>query len=48
MTFDNIFRESKMILTEGALVERLKTEFNLVMDASINHAGLIYSKPETL
>lgn len=48
MSFGKIFRESKIILTEGALVERLKIEFNLVMDASINHAGLIYSKPEIL
>jgi len=48
MSFDKIFRESKIILTEGALVERLKTEFNLEMDISINHAGLIYSKPEIL
>lgn len=48
MSFNKIFRESKIILTEGALVERLKTEFNLEMDSSINHAGLIYSKPEIL
>ena len=48
MSFDKIFRESKIILTEGALVERLKTEFNLEMDSSINHAGLVYSRPEIL
>ena len=48
MSFDKIFQESKIILTEGALVERLKTEFNLEMDGAVNHAGLIYSKPEIL
>lgn len=48
MSFDKIFRESKIILTEGALVERLKTEFHLELDGFINHAGLIYSKPEIL
>ncbi len=48
MSFEKIFRESNIILTEGAQVERLKTEFNAEMDASINHAGLIYSKPEIL
>ena len=48
MSFETIVRESKIILTEGALVERLKAEFNLELDDSINHAGLIYSKPEIL
>ena len=48
MSFEKIFQESKIMLTEGALVERLKVEFNAEMDASINHAGLIYSKPEIL
>ena len=46
--FERIFRESKIILTEGALVERLKTEFNLEMDAFLNHAMLIYDNPEAL
>jgi len=48
MSFEKIFQESKVILTEGALAERLKTEFNVKMDGSINHAGLIYYKPEIL
>ena len=48
MAFETIFRESALILTEGALVERLKTEFNATLDASVNHAGLIYTKPEIL
>jgi len=48
MIFEKIFRESRVILTEGAVVERLKTEYNLKMDDSINHAGLIYSEPKIL
>jgi len=48
MSFEKIFRESKVILTEGAIVERLKSEFHAEMDGSINHAGLIYTKPEIL
>ena len=48
MSFEKIFLESKVILTEGAIVERLKAEFHAVMDGSINHAGLIYAKPEIL
>jgi len=46
--FERFFRESRILLTEGALVERLKTEYNLQMDDSINHAGLIYSEPKIL
>jgi len=45
MSFEKIFHQSKIILTEGAFVERLKTEFKMELDASINHAGLIYSHP---
>ena len=48
MSFERIFRESKIILTEGALVERLRTEFNLEMDTFLNHAMLIYDNPKTL
>ena len=48
MLFEKIFRESNVILTEGALVERLKAEFNASMDKYVNHAGLIYSNPEAL
>ena len=45
MSFERIFRESKIILTEGALVERLKTEFNVEMDTFLNHEMLIYDNP---
>ncbi len=48
MTFEKIFKESKIILTGGALVQRLKTEFDADIDKHINHAGLIYSNPELL
>ena len=48
MTFEEIYKNSKIILTEGALVERLKSEFNAEMDECINHAGLIYTNPESL
>ncbi|WP_299523861.1 homocysteine S-methyltransferase family protein [uncultured Lutibacter sp.] len=48
MTFEEIYQSSKIILTEGALVERLKSEFNAEMDDWINHAGFIYTHPESL
>lgn len=48
MLFETIFRESEIILTEGALVERLKAEFSLKMDRAINHAGFIYKHPDIL
>ncbi|KJF41649.1 homocysteine S-methyltransferase family protein [Draconibacterium sediminis] len=48
MRFEEIYKSSKIILTEGALVERLKSEFNAEMDECINHAGLIYTHPESL
>lgn len=36
------------MLTEGALVERLKNELGLTMDPYVNHAGLIYDNPDAL
>lgn len=48
MTFEEIYQSSKIILTEGGLVERLKSEYNAEMDDWINHAGLIYTHPESL
>jgi len=47
-SFKNTFQESKVILTEGALVERLKAEYNLTMENNINHAGIIYTNPDAL
>lgn len=46
--FEDIYNSSEIILTEGALVERLKSEFNSEMDDMINHAGLIYTNPKAL
>jgi S-methylmethionine-dependent homocysteine/selenocysteine methylase len=48
MQFEECFNKSEFILTEGGLVERLKKEFNVKLDAYINHAGLIYDNPEAL
>lgn len=45
MSFTEIIKNSKIILTEGALVERIKAEFKVELDKHINHAGLIYSHP---
>ncbi len=36
------------ILTEGAIVERLKCEYGLQMDPHLNHAPLIYTESEIL
>ncbi|WP_439185663.1 homocysteine S-methyltransferase family protein [Carboxylicivirga taeanensis] len=48
MRFEEIYQTSKIILTEGALVERLKAEFNAKLDDWINHAGLLYTHPSSL
>lgn len=48
MTFSKIFKNSELILTEGALVKRLKSDFHLKMDEHINHAGFIYEEPQKL
>lgn len=45
---EKIFYDLEIILMEGAFVERLKMEFNLELDSNVNHAGLIYTKPEIL
>lgn len=48
MQFETCFNNSRYILTEGAIVERLKSEFNVELDKYINHAGLIYEQPDKL
>ena len=48
MQFERCFNSSKFILTEGAIVERLKNEYGIKMDTYINHAGLIYESPDIL
>jgi S-methylmethionine-dependent homocysteine/selenocysteine methylase len=42
--FTEIFKISDWILTEGAIVERLRHEFNVTMDPHINHAGCLYNQ----
>ncbi len=46
--FEKIYQRSSVILTEAAIVERLKEEYHLQMDPQINHAGMIYTHPENL
>ena len=48
MDFIKLYNESDIILTEGAIVERLKNEFHLTMDKFVNHAGIIYQAPDIL
>jgi len=48
MQFETCFNGSRYILTEGAIVERLKSEFNVELDKYINHADLIYEQPDKL
>jgi S-methylmethionine-dependent homocysteine/selenocysteine methylase len=48
MHFENCFNRSRYLLTEGALVERLKSEYKLTMDQHVNHAGLIYDSAHRL
>ena len=42
MSFAEYFMSNGLILTEGAIVERLKSEYSVKLDKYINHAGLIY------
>lgn len=46
--FEKIYHETDIILTEGAFVERLKSEFHIELDPALNHSGLIYTNPEIL
>jgi len=48
MKFVRCFNSSEFILTEGAIAERLKSEYHIELDQSINHAGLIYESPDIL
>lgn len=48
MNFEEVYKHSEIILTEGAIVERLKSEFQVEMNRWINHAGLIYTNPQIL
>ncbi len=46
--FVKAFQDSRIIITEGSLAERLKSEFRAELDKSINHSGLIYTNPSLL
>ncbi len=48
MSFESCYTNSRIILTEGAIVERLKNEFNVMLDPFVNHAGLLYDFPHAL
>lgn len=48
MSFEELFKTSKLIITEGAIVERLKSEYKLKMDPSVNHAMMIYENPKIM
>lgn len=42
MDFINTINKSSLIFTEGAVVERLRREFNVKLNQHIDHSGLIY------
>lgn len=48
MNFKTLFEKGSFILTEGAIVERLKSECHQELDTYVNHAGLIYNNDQTL
>jgi len=48
MNIENYLKTEDFILTEGAIVERLKNEFGIKVDSFINHAGTIYDNPKEL
>lgn len=43
-TFTETFNTSSALLTEGAIVERLRHEYRIPLDEQIVHAGLIYNE----
>lgn len=43
-TFIESYNTSSVLLTEGAVVERLRHEFHVPLDEQIVHAGLIYNQ----
>jgi chromosome condensin MukBEF MukE localization factor len=48
MPFEAVLRDTSVLLTEGAIVERLKNEDHVTLDDHINHAGLIYDAQDNL
>lgn len=45
---ETVLENARFILTEGAIVERLKSEYHVTLDEHINHAGLIYDARDDL
>ncbi|MBW9169954.1 hypothetical protein [Clostridium estertheticum] len=43
-SFLNTFNNTSFLLTEGAIIERLKREFCIPLDKDILPAGLIYDE----
>ncbi len=48
MSFEHLLKNYPVILTEGAIVERLKRECHVQLDENINHAGLVYDAQKSL
>jgi len=48
MRFEHAFKNIPVILTEGAVLERLKYEADVELDEHINHAGLVNDAKEVL
>ena len=44
MTFKNFITESKVILTEGGVIERIRRDPSVDLDPFIIHSGLIYDE----
>jgi|GEM_PF-3688711 len=45
-SFLNTFNNSLCLLTEGAILDRLKREFCISLDNELVHAGLIYEEKD--
>jgi len=48
MDFAGTFLDSRVLLTEAAIVERLRHECGARLDDHVNHAGLLYDAPGSL
>lgn len=46
--FENLLKTASLIITEGAIVERLKREFCITLDEHINNAALVYAADEKM
>lgn len=44
MDFVSTFKTSELIFTEGAVVERLRREYRVLLDQHIVHSGLVYDQ----